>query len=94
MVAIDDIKRLAELARISLTEEESASLAGDAEAILAYVSDVKEAAGTTDEASVAKVAVLREDGPAHPSGAFSEVLLSALPKRDGSHAVVRRIIGG
>lgn len=88
-----DIQHLAVLSRLSLTDEEIEKFRTEADAILEYVAAVKELALEEGEPEVgAHANPLREDVVTNAPGQYTEVLLSALPKRVGNHALVKRII--
>ena len=83
MIKKEDIKKLAELARIEVNEKETKSLAKDIEAILEYVKQVRD---------VSVVNVFREDANSHESGIYTDALLSAVPERDGQYVKVKKIL--
>lgn len=90
----DEIKNLATLARIDLSEEEIASLGVDMEKILAFVGQIQEAdMDTKAESRVGAVYnVFREDANPHESGIYTEALLSAAPDREGDFVKVKKIL--
>jgi aspartyl-tRNA(Asn)/glutamyl-tRNA(Gln) amidotransferase subunit C len=101
MISKEEIQNLAELARLELTESEVESLGKDISDILEYVGQVSEA--TKDKTltpGLSKVSplvknVLREDTPRGETDLLAnkrEMLLKALPEREGDYAVVRKII--
>jgi aspartyl-tRNA(Asn)/glutamyl-tRNA(Gln) amidotransferase subunit C len=96
MITPQDIENLAKLSRLAVTEEEKAELAKDLESILGYVSELSKASGETlVEADTALVRnVMREDGEAHESGAYTEAILSQAPDRQGDYLKVKKILGG
>ncbi|MDO8510295.1 MAG: Asp-tRNA(Asn)/Glu-tRNA(Gln) amidotransferase subunit GatC [bacterium] len=89
-----EIEALAELARIYLSEEEKATLAKEVEAILAYVEQIQKvkevSRGESDFSPLRNV--MREDGKPHESGAYTETLLEASPKRHGNYVKVKKIL--
>ena len=64
------------------------------DSILAYVGTVSDiAAGEGGEPSVGvRYNVLRPDVITEPSGSHAEVLLAAMPKRDGDYLSVKKIL--
>lgn len=88
-----DIEHLATLSRIHLTPEEIEAFKRESDAILSYVDAVKELALSP---RLPKVGVhenpLRADTPTHEPGVYTDDLLSALPKRDGRYALVKKIL--
>lgn len=93
MITRQDIQKLAELARIRITEKEADALAIDAESILGYVFDVGEvsAAGQGD-AHTTLTNVMRKDGEPHESGTYTEAILSGAPNVERGYIKVRKVI--
>ncbi len=92
----EDIERLATLARIALTEEESISFAGSITSILGYVSEITEITG---EGKIEKVLgpvnnVMREDTDPHEPGLYTDDLLALAPEREGQYVKVKKILEG
>jgi len=89
----EDVKRLAALARISLSEEEAAAYAGEFDGILAYVSQLEKLElPQTGAAKPALYNVMREDGEPHETGKYTEKLTGAFPERDEDYLSVKQII--
>jgi aspartyl-tRNA(Asn)/glutamyl-tRNA(Gln) amidotransferase subunit C len=90
----DDIKRLATLARIELTQEEAEVFAKDISSIVGYVSEIKEITGDAPEEKVigALYNVMREDTNPHEPGLYTEDLLSSAPEREGQYVKVKKIL--
>ena len=82
----EDIKHLATLARLDLTDEEVKSYTKEFTDILGYVEQIKEVemddSGTIESAGVRNA--FREDENPHESGKYTEDLVNSAPKsRDG-----------
>ncbi len=95
MVSKEDIKSLAELARLELSEEETASLQKDISNILEYVGQVSAVSADMEVIVPANHNAMREDTPrteGDPMAGKREAVLVALPKREGDYNVVRKII--
>ncbi|MES2007167.1 MAG: aspartyl/glutamyl-tRNA amidotransferase subunit C [Patescibacteria group bacterium] len=96
MISKDDIKGLAELARLKLKEEELDSLGKDISNILGYVGQVGSFSIDSDKIEKPLVRnILREDTPredGHPLSGKEEHILAQLPRREGNYNVVRKII--
>jgi aspartyl-tRNA(Asn)/glutamyl-tRNA(Gln) amidotransferase subunit C len=94
MISNEDVKKLASLARIKVTEEEVASLAKDMENILDYVAQVQQVSGAGDskEKKERNRNVLRDDMNPHESGAFTEEILNEAPRREGNYLKVKKIL--
>lgn len=87
-----EVEKLAELARLSISAERKASFGREIEAILRYVSEIKNIAGGTPAEDVhAPGNVLREDGVPHESGAFTDALLNSAPKTADGYITVKNI---
>ena len=94
MITPKDIEKLADLARIKITDEEKDQYGKEIDAILAYVTTIKEANVSLDvSGKVGSVKnVLREDVPAHESGEHTEKILNEAPKREGQFVKVKKIL--
>jgi len=90
-----DIRALAKLARLEMSEEEMNKLEGQIPAILSFVARIQEVAADVEvDKDPEHKNVMREDGNPHESGIFSEKLLSAAPKREGDYIEVPQVIRG
>ena len=92
MATTDDVRKLAELARIDVPEEKLGKFAAEFDQILAYV-------GQLDELSVEKGApllpyenILRKDGEPTPKGTWTEKLVKQFPESEGNSLSVKQII--
>ncbi len=96
MISLDDIRNLAQLARLKLTPQEEESLQKDISNILDYVGQVsavpmpekKEDPGLWHN-------VMRPDAPraeGDPVAGKEEAVRAQFPKREGGYNVVRKII--
>lgn len=94
MISKDDIKKLAELARIEVGEDEANKLADDMEAILGYVGQVSAVAGEMKEGvELGPVFnVLREDANPNETGANTDVLLAEAPAVQNGFVKVKKIL--
>lgn len=93
MASADEVKKLAALARISVSDEALPKLAAEFESILAYVGqlDGLKLAGKKNERPPVRN-VLREDGEPHESGKYTEAITAQFPERDGDYLKVKQII--
>ncbi|MBI4121229.1 MAG: Asp-tRNA(Asn)/Glu-tRNA(Gln) amidotransferase subunit GatC [Parcubacteria group bacterium] len=89
-----ELKHLAELARIRISDEKLEALRGDCDVILKYVSQIKgvEGGAQTMEDLGLVHNVMREDGEPHESGIYSEELLREAPEREGQFVKVKKIL--
>jgi aspartyl-tRNA(Asn)/glutamyl-tRNA(Gln) amidotransferase subunit C len=92
MIEKKDIEKLAQLARIEVSEEEVGSLAESIESILGYVGQVTSISETATTMLPPLRNVMREDEIRHASGEFTEALLSNAPNRDGNYLEVKKIL--
>lgn len=96
MVTPDDVRKLAELARLALTEEEITKLQGEIASIVSYIDTVQKVdlpdvpAGSPyfDHENV-----MREDSAPHEPGKFAEALKAQFPEREGEYLKVKKILG-
>jgi aspartyl-tRNA(Asn)/glutamyl-tRNA(Gln) amidotransferase subunit C len=94
-ISREEIARIAELARLSLTDTESDRLAGELDTILGYVETLSEVAteGVEPTAHVIPLPTpLREDRAAEPMD--PELAVANAPEREGSAFVVPKVIEG
>lgn len=90
-----DIEALAELARVSIPQNEKPALEKDVPAILGFVRKVQSVTvENTLPVAGAHRNVMRNDEPAHESGEYTEALLSAAPAREGGYLKVKQVITG
>ena len=92
--SVEDVRRLAALARIDIPEEKLPAFAAGFEAMLAYVGKLSELElPDGPEHSVPAVRnVLRED--THPTvpGIYTERIVSQFPERNGNSLSVKQIL--
>lgn len=93
MISKEEIEKMAELSRISISEEEKKQLAIDIESILQYVSEIQEVSVEEPVSSVGLVHnVMREDGEPHESGIYTEEIMGEVPKKEKNYLVVKKIL--
>jgi aspartyl-tRNA(Asn)/glutamyl-tRNA(Gln) amidotransferase subunit C len=92
-ITTEDIKKLATLARMKLSPEEEADLAGSMDDILGYVDQIKEVSGTFESTEKEKTRnVMRPDEGAHESGIHTAAILAEAPAREGDYVKVKKIL--
>jgi aspartyl-tRNA(Asn)/glutamyl-tRNA(Gln) amidotransferase subunit C len=102
MISTEEIKKLADLARIEIKEEEQEKLASEIDDILNYVGQIKEMA---EEAGVSSpeqgeghaivgggVNVIREDENPNASETYSKELIAEFPKSQENYLKVKKIL--
>jgi len=94
MISKEDIKKLADLARIDVREDELENIRAKMEGVLSYVSEVQEitsSAPTKEDVPVLHN-VLREDGEPEISGSYTDAILANAPEKEGHYIKVRKIL--
>ena len=104
MITIEEVKKLANLARLEIkpaeadpsrlgSQSEAEKLRGDLNRILDYVGQIKEAKSQKAKGKMGEVVNrLREDENPHESGKFSERLLGAAPEKEHGYFKVKKIL--
>ncbi len=88
-----DIRALAQLARLELSDAEVAKLESELPAILGFVAEIQAVSADMPKAvSPAHRNVMREDANPHESGIHTEVLLAAAPARVGNQVEVKQVV--
>ncbi len=95
MITPDEVRHLAALARISITDEEVAVFVKEIDAILSYVGKVKDlAAQASSEPEFSpRVNVFRKDEVTNQPDQYTEALLREMPSTEGRFLKVKKIIG-
>lgn len=96
-VSKDEVKKLAGLSRVDLSDEEVEKMQGEIDSILSYIdviSQVELPEGVAPSPHLALENVMREDDEPHAPGTYTEDMLSQAPKRDGNFVQVKKILGG
>ncbi|MFA7302283.1 MAG: Asp-tRNA(Asn)/Glu-tRNA(Gln) amidotransferase subunit GatC [Candidatus Paceibacterota bacterium] len=94
MASAEEVKKLASLARVSVTEEELPTFVKEFDAILAYVGQLEALdLPTGAQAEVPALRnVMRLDGEPHAAGLYTEKLAEQFPLREGDALVVKQVI--
>ena len=105
MISKEEIKKLAELARLDIEGQEIESLRGDMDSILAYLDQVKSIVGgegSLNSPIVVKgeyggvVNIMREDESASwrttESETYSKELIAEFPNKEGNYLKVKKIL--
>lgn len=94
MASTDDVKKLATLARLKVSDEELPKFAAEFESILAYVGQIN-ALQIPESVKGAKPVlknVMREDGVPHEMGLYTNKLVEQFPESDDNYLVVKKIV--
>ncbi len=92
MVNKDEIKNLASLARIEITDSEALSLSKELDSILDYVGQIQKAASDESVSVPVLKNVLRDDVPNNSDNQYTEEILANAPDRDGRFLRVKKIL--
>ncbi len=91
----EEVRQLAVLARIELTDSEIASFACEMSSVLDYVSQIKDIVGSADE-SVKSVGerynIFRADEITNQPDEYTDSLLAGMPRTEGRFMVVKKIL--
>lgn len=88
-IKTEEIKKLVDLARIEVSEEELLSLSGEIESILGYVAQVQNTVGDNDLVLGKNNNVFREDKPRETTE--SDGVIDAFPNKQGNYLKVKKI---
>lgn len=94
MASVEDVKKLAALARIAIPEDKLAARAAEFDRIVTYIAQLDELDIRTDgpPQTAPMHNIFREDGEPTPAGTWTGKLVGMFPKRDGDHLSVKKII--
>lgn len=87
-----DVRALAKLARLEVSEAELAKLETEIPGILHFVETIKNVDTSVARRSRELRNVMREDGDPHESGIYTEKLLAQAPAREGDRIAVKQVI--
>lgn len=90
---LEEIKKLATLARINMTDEEMTEIAHDFDSILAYVGQVQEVAGkvNTEQKHILSN-VMRSDTVTNTPGEYSEKIIAEMPETENGYLKVKKVL--
>ena len=94
MASIEDVKKLASLARLSIPDDMLEARAAEFDRIVAYIAQLDELDIRTDGNPTAPALrnIFRDDGEPTPAGTWTEKLTGMFPGRDGDRLSVKKII--
>jgi aspartyl-tRNA(Asn)/glutamyl-tRNA(Gln) amidotransferase subunit C len=95
-VSTDDVKKLAELSRLALSEGEIEKLRTEIDSIVSYIDAVQKIPlpeGVASSPHLDITNVMRDDVVAHEGQAHSDALTAQFPDRDGDYLRVKKILG-
>jgi aspartyl-tRNA(Asn)/glutamyl-tRNA(Gln) amidotransferase subunit C len=90
---LKDIEKLAELARIEMSQEEKTKILGEMDSILGFIGQIQEAKVDITEREAGEVRnIMREDGEPHETGKYTEDILREVPKVRNRYVEVKKIL--
>lgn len=92
MISKADIKKLANLSRLALTEKEEDSFSNEIGAILGYVGNINSLVSNEVAPKYDHKNILREDEVLHKGSGFTEKLLANAPEREENFVKVKKIL--
>lgn len=95
-VSADDIKKLAELSRLALTDEEVEKLRGEVDAIVSYIDTVQKVPmpeGVSANPHLDITNVMRPDENPHEGGKFTKDIVAQFPDTEDGFLRVKKILG-
>jgi aspartyl-tRNA(Asn)/glutamyl-tRNA(Gln) amidotransferase subunit C len=87
-----DIERLAELARIEISEEEKISLLHDMNAIVGYISEIESVSVDAQASLDTHINITRPDEVTTLPGMYSDAILDNAPKRNKQYIEVQQVL--
>jgi len=87
-----DIRALADLARLRISDEERAELEKEIPDILAFVEEIQGVETAKQERDVEHRGVMREDEEPHESGMYTDDLLNAAPVTERGRIKVKQVL--
>mgnify|MGYP003419935368 CR=1 FL=1 len=92
MITKDEIKKLADLARIEVSDSEAEGLTSQIDSILGYVGQIQDM-NSGDIIDIPKVRnIMRDDVITYSGDEYTERLLSNAPEREGRYFKVKKIL--
>lgn len=88
----EEIKKLADLSRLSLDESQIEAYRSDFEGILKYIDSLKDVRVSETEPHYVSKNVTRDDTHPYEPGTFTKELLAAAPETDGNYIKVNKVL--
>lgn len=92
IMQLQDVKKIAQLARISVPDEELESIAKDMDSILGYIKQIEEVSVDSPIGESALINCVREDIVSNETGLYTDSILALAPHRDGNFVKVKKIL--
>ena len=90
---LEEVKKLANMMRMEISDEEALSIGSDMDAVIHYIDQLKEVSlpeGTNDKGILFNIA--REDEVANDTGNYTEKILSEVPERECDFVKVKKVL--
>ena len=92
-MTIDDVNKLASLARIDMSQSEKEEFLGNMESILGYIDIIKKADVSGIELAKSEVRnVMREDANPNETGFFTDRIIKEMPDSEAGYLKVKQIL--
>ncbi len=94
MTSVDDVERLASLARIQIPENDTARLAEEFQSVVTYISQLDELTLLSKSIPVVPTHhnIFRSDAEPYPSGTWTERVVRLFPFKRGNALSVKKIV--
>jgi len=92
MITTEEVKHLADLARIELLPGEAEKMTSEIDSILGYVGQINSVTGDMERVLPSLRNVMRQDAPTNTSGEYTEKLLDNAPFREKNYLKVKKIL--
>lgn len=90
---LETVEKLAQLARIDISEGEKEELLKDLQGILGYIDQVQAVSVDMGEREAGELRnVMREDVNPHESGVYTENILTSAPATENGYVKVKQIL--
>jgi len=90
---IKDIEKLAELARIEMSQQEKEKILGEMDSILGFIDQIQDAKVDITRREAGEVRnIMREDGDPHESEKYTKDILKEAPKTRDGYVEVKKIL--
>ncbi|MCC6323190.1 Asp-tRNA(Asn)/Glu-tRNA(Gln) amidotransferase subunit GatC [Candidatus Nomurabacteria bacterium] len=91
---LEDIRKLANMARLDMSDEEMSEMAHDFDGILEYVGHVQEAVklSQVDDVKFSFANVMREDVVTNEGGYYTDKIIAQFPDQEDGYLKVKQIL--
>ncbi len=88
------MEKLAKLARIELSGDETDSFVKEIDSIIGYVDQIQSVGTTTPQATTthSQTNVMREDVHPHETGFYTKDIIDGAPDKEGNYIKVKKIL--